>query len=54
MVNVTYTESSSDMIYTADDGTQYLYNLGDMSFSESHHQSFSFDFLFFIRDSRIT
>ncbi|KIR41058.1 hypothetical protein I307_03240 [Cryptococcus deuterogattii 99/473] len=32
MVNVTYTESSSDMIYTADDGTQYLYNLGDMSF----------------------
>lgn len=47
MVNVTYTESSSDMIYTADDGTQYLYNLGDMSFSESHHQSFSFDFPFF-------
>lgn len=32
MVNVTYTDSSSDMIYTADDGTQYLYNLGDMSF----------------------
>lgn len=41
MVNVTYTDSSSDMIYTADDGTQYLYNLGDMSFSESYHPQFS-------------
>lgn len=44
MVNVTYTESSSDMIYTADDGTQYLYNLGDMSFGASHHPSFGFSF----------
>lgn len=41
MVNVTYTDSSSDMIYTADDGTQYLYNLGDMSFGESCHPQFS-------------
>lgn len=45
MVNMTYTESSSDMIYTADDGTQYLYNLGDMSFGESHHHP-PFDFSF--------
>jgi hypothetical protein len=36
MVNITYTEASSDMIYTPDDGSDpVLYNAGDMAFSGS-------------------
>ncbi|EIW71147.1 amt family ammonium transporter [Tremella mesenterica] len=31
MVNVTYTETSSDLLYYQDDGTPVLYNLGDMA-----------------------
>lgn len=32
MVNVTYTETSSDMVYYPDDGTDaVLYNLGDIA-----------------------
>ena len=36
MVNITYTETSSDTIYTPDNGgEQVIYNAGDMAFSES-------------------
>jgi len=31
MVNVTYTPTSSDMLYTQDDGTEVIYNLGDIA-----------------------
>jgi hypothetical protein len=36
MVNVTYTPTSSDLVYYEDDGTEVIYNLGDMAWSESH------------------
>lgn len=36
MVNVTYTPTSSDLVYYEDDGTQVIYNLGDMAWGESH------------------
>nr|ODN89543.1 amt family ammonium transporter [Cryptococcus depauperatus CBS 7841] len=32
MVNVSYTETSSDLVYYADDGKRVLYNLGDIGF----------------------
>jgi hypothetical protein len=35
MVNVTYTPTSSDMLYYQDDGTEVIYNLGDIAWSES-------------------
>ncbi|RSH92312.1 hypothetical protein EHS25_008727 [Saitozyma podzolica] len=31
MVNVTYTPTSSDLVYYEDDGTEVIYNLGDMA-----------------------
>ncbi|WVQ79914.1 hypothetical protein IAT38_002015 [Cryptococcus sp. DSM 104549] len=31
MVNVNYTETSSDLVYYADNGTEYIYNLGDIA-----------------------
>lgn len=34
MVNATYTPTSSDLIVTGADGTEYLYNNGDIAFSE--------------------
>lgn len=35
MVNITYTETSSDTIYTPDNGGDpVIYNAGDMAFSE--------------------
>jgi hypothetical protein len=34
MVNVTYTPASSDLVYYQDDGTEVIYNLGDMAWSE--------------------
>jgi hypothetical protein len=33
MVNVTYTETSSDLVYYEADGTPIIYNLGDMAWS---------------------
>ncbi|ODO08611.1 amt family ammonium transporter [Cryptococcus wingfieldii CBS 7118] len=32
MVNVNYTTTSSDLVWTDDDGTEYIYNLGDIGF----------------------
>jgi hypothetical protein len=37
MVNVTYTPTSSDLLYNQEDGTEVIYNLGDMAWSELHH-----------------
>ena len=37
MVNVSYTDTSGDLVYFPDDGSdQVIYNLGDMAWSESH------------------
>ena len=35
MVNVSYTGMGSDLVYNMDDGTQVIYNLGDMAWGES-------------------
>lgn len=43
MVNVTYTPTSSDMLYTQDDGTEVIYNLGDIAWGELEFPSLCID-----------